>query len=169
MGKVTVRATLSSVPPICSSSAFVVSSMVGASSSIAPRFTLPSRSGDMVSLEEYVKQDLPPRIFAPGKVPAYSNYATALAGYIVERVSGQSYDEYVENQIFRPLGMTYSTFRQPVQKQFEPHLSQGYGPGLNKPEKFEFVVPAPAGSQSASGAEMASSVRSRASGGPSSR
>ncbi|KRA82647.1 serine hydrolase domain-containing protein [Altererythrobacter sp. Root672] len=110
---------------------------------------------DMVSLGEYVKNDIPARIFPPGEVPAYSNYATALAGRIIERVSGQSYDEYVEQHIFKPLGMTYATFRQPVPANLAPHLSQGYGPGLNKPEKFEYVVPAPAGSQAASGADMA--------------
>ena len=111
--------------------------------------------GDMVSLERYVKDNVPARIFPPGQVPAYSNYATALAGYIIERASGQSFDEYLEQNIFEPLGMTYSTFRQPVPDSFESHLSQGYGPGLNKAEKFEYVVPAPAGSQSASGAAMA--------------
>ena len=119
------------------------------------RRLISDNQGDMVSLDEYVKQDRPARIFPPGKVPAYSNYATALAGYIVERVSGLSFDDYVERNVFQPLGMTYSTFRQPVPERFEPFLSQGYGGGLRKPEKFEFVVPAPAGSQSASGAEMA--------------
>jgi CubicO group peptidase (beta-lactamase class C family) len=119
------------------------------------RRLISDNQGDMVSLGEYVKNDIPARIFPPGKVPAYSNYATALAGYVVERVSGQSYDDYVEQHILRPLGMTYATFRQPVPANLLPHLSNGYGPGLNKPEKFEFVVPAPAGSQSASGADMA--------------
>jgi CubicO group peptidase (beta-lactamase class C family) len=111
--------------------------------------------GDMQPLGTYVKDNQPDRIFPPGEMPAYSNYATALAGYIVERVSGQSYDDYVEQHIFAPLGMTQATFRQPLPKKFEPFMSQGYGPGLNKPEKFEFVVPAPAGSQAASGAAMA--------------
>ena len=111
--------------------------------------------GDMVPLGDFVKDNVPDRIFAPGEVPAYSNYATALAGYIVERVSGLSYDDYVEQRIFRPLGMEYATMRQPVPASLLPHLSNGYGAGLNKPEKFEFVVPAPAGSQSASGADMA--------------
>jgi len=119
------------------------------------RRLISDNEGDMVPLGQFVKADLPDRIFAPGEVPAYSNYATALAGYIVERVSGQSYDDYVEAHILAPLGMTHTTFRQPVQEQFEPFLSNGYGPGLNKAEKFEFVVPAPAGSQSASGADMA--------------
>ena len=111
--------------------------------------------GDMQPLGVYVKESLPDRIFPPGEMPAYSNYATALAGYIIERVSGLSYDDYVERNIFTPLGMTQSTFRQPLPAKFEPFMSQGYGPGLSKPEKFEFVVPAPAGSQSASGAAMA--------------
>jgi CubicO group peptidase (beta-lactamase class C family) len=111
--------------------------------------------GDMVPLGEFVKDNLPDRLFPPGKVPAYSNYATALAGYIVERASGQSFDDYVDSKIFRPLGMTHSTFRQPVPKPLAPLLSQGYGAGLGKAEKFEYVVPAPAGSQSASGAAMA--------------
>ena len=111
--------------------------------------------GDMVSLEEYVKDHRPDRIFPPGEVPAYSNYATALAGYIVQRASGMSFDEYVEQNVFEPLDMEYSTFRQPVPERFEPYLTNGYGPGLAKPEKFEYVVPAPAGSQSASGAAMA--------------
>lgn len=110
--------------------------------------------GDMIPLSEYARA-VPPRIFPPGEVPAYSNYGTALAGYIVERVSGMPFDEYLERNIFQPLDMTYSTFRQPVPERFQPFLSEGYGPGLNKAQKFEYVIPAPAGAQSASGAAMA--------------
>ncbi|MBA4183064.1 MAG: beta-lactamase family protein [Acidobacteria bacterium] len=58
------------------------------------------------NLGEYVKTHLPKRIFPSGTTPAYSNYATTLAGYIVERVSGQPFTEYVEQHIFKPLGMT---------------------------------------------------------------
>ena len=43
---------------------------------------------DMVSLEQYLKQYMPARVFEPGKVMAYSNYGTALAGYVVERIAG---------------------------------------------------------------------------------
>jgi Beta-lactamase len=39
-------------------------------------------------LSDYLKKHLPARIFAPGEVAAYSNYANALAGYVVERVTG---------------------------------------------------------------------------------
>jgi CubicO group peptidase (beta-lactamase class C family) len=104
-------------------------------------------------LEQYVKENLPPRIYEPGKVPAYSNYGASLAGYLVQRVSGIPFDDYVEQKIFQPLGMTQSTFRQPLPKQFEPQMSLSYAGG--KPQKFEIVIPAPAGSQSASGDAMA--------------
>jgi len=62
-------------------------------------------SSRLIPLGDYVKGALPKRIYAPGSTPSYSNYATALAGYIVERVSGQSFDAYVEQRIFAPLGM----------------------------------------------------------------
>jgi CubicO group peptidase (beta-lactamase class C family) len=52
-------------------------------------------------LGEYLKAWVPDRIFAPGTTPAYSNYGAALAGYIVERVAHQPFDDYVEQHISR--------------------------------------------------------------------
>ena len=108
----------------------------------------------LVPLDRYVKASLPTRIFDAGTTPAYSNYATALAGYIVQRQSGLSFDEYVERHIFQPLKMQHSSFRQPLPKHFQPLMSQGYPAASQKAEKFEIVDPAPAGSLSASGADM---------------
>jgi len=108
----------------------------------------------LVPLDRYVKVSLPTRIFDAGTTPAYSNYATALAGYIVQRQSGLSFDEYVERHIFQPLRMQHSSFRQPLPKHFQPLMSQGYPAASQKAEKFEIVDPAPAGSLSASGADM---------------
>ena len=45
---------------------------------------------DLVPIGDYVKAHIPARIFPPGVTPAYSNYATTVAGYIVQRVSGES-------------------------------------------------------------------------------
>ena len=97
----------------------------------------------------------PRRIFPPGTTPAYSNYATALAGYIVERVSGKPFAEYVEEFILGPLGMKHATFRQPLPKDLEPLMSKGYKLGSGKQQPVECVIPTPAGALSASGGAMA--------------
>ncbi|WP_044336062.1 serine hydrolase domain-containing protein [Sphingomonas hengshuiensis] len=105
-------------------------------------------------LGRLVKVTLPQRVFAPGTTPAYSNYATGLAGYIVERVSGMSFDAYVEQRIFAPLGMTRSSFRQPLPDALKPLMSSGYPDVNDKAKPFEIVAPAPAGSLSSTGADM---------------
>jgi CubicO group peptidase (beta-lactamase class C family) len=109
----------------------------------------------LVPLKTYVERATPTRIFKAGTTPAYSNYATALAGYIVERVSGQSFDDYLDAHIFKPLGMAHATFRQPLPSTLAPDMSQGYNVASEPAKPFEIVVPAPAGSLSASGADMA--------------
>jgi CubicO group peptidase (beta-lactamase class C family) len=109
----------------------------------------------VMTLKEQMPLALPERVFAPGTTPAYSNYATALAGYIVERVSGEPFDNYIENRIFKPLGMTHSTFRQPLPARLAPHMAKGYPDITQKAKPFEIVIPGPAGSLSASGADMA--------------
>jgi CubicO group peptidase (beta-lactamase class C family) len=105
-------------------------------------------------LDEFVKVWTPTRIFAPGTTPAYSNYATALAGYIVARTSGMSFDDYIDQHLFAPLGMKQASFRQPLPENLKPYMSKGY-PLASQPDKpYEVVGPAPAGSLSASGADM---------------
>jgi CubicO group peptidase (beta-lactamase class C family) len=49
----------------------------------------------MATLKQHLSQHIPERIFPPGTTPAYSNYGAALAGYIVERVSGRPFNDYV--------------------------------------------------------------------------
>lgn len=106
------------------------------------------------SLGDYLKSWVPVRVFAPGGTPAYSNYATALAGYMVERVSGQSFDDYVDKNIFAPLGMEHSSFRQPLPAKLAATMSKGYSVASGEPSKYEIVGPAPAGSLASSGADM---------------
>ncbi|MEM8532378.1 MAG: serine hydrolase domain-containing protein [Chloroflexota bacterium] len=108
------------------------------------------------SLHTYLTTNIPSQIFPPGEVPAYSNYANALAGYIVERVSGEPFEDYIEQHIFVPLGMEQSTFRQPLPATLEPHISQGYWSRTDgQPQPFEMIADAPAGALSASGSDMA--------------
>ena len=111
----------------------------------------------MLSLEAYLKKNIPARVFAPGTIGAYSNYGTALAGYIVERISGVPFNQYIEENILTPLGMDYATFEQPLPADLAGHMSRGYnyanGEYIEGP--FEIVVGTPAGALSASGLAMA--------------
>src|SRR6185369_8089929 len=108
-----------------------------------------------LNLGEYLKTHIPARIYPPGTVPAYSNYATAVAGYIVERVSGRPFDQYIAENILKPLNMTHSTFAQPLPAELAPLMSNGYRLASDKPEPFEVVNPFPAGSLSSSATDMA--------------
>jgi CubicO group peptidase (beta-lactamase class C family) len=102
-----------------------------------------------------LKRWTPERIYPAGTTPAYSNYGASLAGYIVQRVSGEPFDAYVERHIFGPLAMTHSTFRQPLPASLAASMSKGY-PAASKPASgFEIVGPAPAGAMSSSGEDMA--------------
>ncbi len=107
------------------------------------------------NLGDYLKTHIPNRIFPPGEVPAYSNYAAALAGYIVERVSGQTFDDYIEQNIFKPLEMNSSSFRQPLPANLVPNMSNAYILASDKPKPFEIIGPYPAGSLSSTATDMA--------------
>ncbi|HEV8406300.1 MAG TPA: serine hydrolase domain-containing protein [Sphingomicrobium sp.] len=108
-----------------------------------------------IPFDTVLKKWVPARIYAPGTTPAYSNYGASLAGYIVQRTSGEPFDSYLENHIFKPLGMAHSTFRQPLPADLKPLMSEGYRPGNDKPFGFEFVNAAPAGAMSTTGDDMA--------------
>jgi len=105
--------------------------------------------------ERYLKENRRPQLFPAGAVPAYSNYGTALAGYIVQRVSGEPFDTYIERHILSPLRMTRTTFRQPLPRGWAAAMSKGYRQSDGPPTPFELVETAPAGSVSTTGADMA--------------
>jgi CubicO group peptidase (beta-lactamase class C family) len=105
-----------------------------------------------VSLQQFLIDNQPKRLFPPGVVSGYSNYGVGLGGYIVERVSGQPFEQYVHDHIFAPLGMTHSGFEEPLPKAIES--SNGYRTTDKKPVGFEIFLPAPAGGVSSSAADM---------------
>lgn len=114
-------------------------------------------SAPILSLEDYLRQYMPARVYPPGEVTAYSNYATALAGYIVGRVSGVPFEQYVRDNILEPLGMASSTFQQPLPSELAGQMSEGYRylGGRYEPRWFEVVQATPAGGLSATGEDMA--------------
>jgi CubicO group peptidase (beta-lactamase class C family) len=123
---------------------------------------------DFVSLEEgkdtlppgaFLASHIPGRVRPPGEVAAYSNYGAALGGYIVARVSGQSYDQYVQEHILDPLGMTHSSAIATLHPDVMAQVSVGY---MYKDGAFEiypeFYGPsdlAPMGFMAASATDMA--------------
>ncbi len=111
-----------------------------------------------VTRAEWLRDNVPARVRPPGEYTSYSNYGTALAGYIVERVSGMEWEVYLEERILEPLGMEHATGRQPLPDPLAPLLSEGYTRegGAFRPGPFEWVDSgAPAGSMSASADAMA--------------
>jgi CubicO group peptidase (beta-lactamase class C family) len=109
----------------------------------------------MIPLDRALKAWVPERVFPPGQVPAYSNYGAALAGYIVQRVSHEPFEQYVAHHILGPLGMAHSTFVQPLPKALAADMSKGYSEASGKPQPFELIPMSPAGALSASGDDMA--------------
>ncbi len=66
------------------------------------------QAGLYANLEEAVSAHKPEQIYEPGTITAYSNWGTSLAAYIVERISGMEFADYVHEHIFAPLGMERS-------------------------------------------------------------
>lgn len=114
--------------------------------------------GEVVPFADWIKQKLPARLWAPGTEVAYSNWGTALAGYIVQRVSGEPFADYTERHIFRPLGMTSTTFRDPAGEAMLARMARGHGfeDGRLTVRPRQYIASImPAGSASTTGPDMA--------------
>jgi CubicO group peptidase (beta-lactamase class C family) len=100
---------------------------------------------------------IPAQIYAPGAVIAYSNYGAALAGYIVARVSGLSWEEYVETHLLAPLEMHRTTPREPLPDDLQRDLAASYvySGGQQQRSPFLFCATPPDGAISATATDMA--------------
>jgi len=111
----------------------------------------------IVPLRRWLTAHMPRRVRPPGTFSSYSNWGAALAGHIVERVSGESWDDYVERHVLVPLGMTHATTRQPLPAALQADMSRSYRwhDGGYESKKWEIVPGSPAGSMSASATDIA--------------
>lgn len=111
----------------------------------------------LMSERDWMMTHIPARVRPPGEAAAYSNYGTQLAGYIVARVSGQPYEQYVQTKIFEPLGMTHSTAESPAPANIQ--LAVGYltvdGDFQEAPSFFGQPAMFPAGAHGSTAADMA--------------
>ncbi len=109
-------------------------------------------------LREAMQRYQPERVNPPGRQTAYSNYGAALAGLIVSNVSGKPFADYVEENIFIPLGMHHSTFVEPLPAAMQDAMAVSYAAsgGAYQEQPFEIIISfSPAGAMSSTALDMA--------------
>ena len=107
-------------------------------------------ASELVSEREWLVDNFPGRVRPPGEAAGYSNYNAMLGGYIVARVSGEPYDQYIQKHIFDPLGMTHSNVRLPIPENLRPFMSKSYIYVDSALQPFPDYVGQPAGMPSGS-------------------
>jgi CubicO group peptidase (beta-lactamase class C family) len=123
-------------------------------------------------LTRYLEEERLDRVREPGTVITYSNYGVGLAGAVLEHLHGRPWQEIIEQQILTPLGLSYTTGREPypprddlpapMPPEIAERVSNGYRwTGLHHERRaFEYITQvAPAGAISASAADMARYMR----------
>jgi CubicO group peptidase (beta-lactamase class C family) len=95
----------------------------------------------------------------PGTFATYSNANPQLAAYVLEKVTGRTFEDFVQNELFDPLGMdTASYFLTPEVEQL---IATGYEGSKKHPKPVDYwhIIMRPSGSINASAREMAHLVR----------
>lgn len=87
-----------------------------------------------VTIEEYVQKHMPPVVREPGTSYMYDNFAFLLLGLIVQNVSEQPFEQYMEAHVFQPLAMNNSSF-EPEPRLLE-QLATGYDAALQPMEPY---------------------------------
>ncbi|WP_281196000.1 serine hydrolase [Halorubrum sp. F4] len=112
-------------------------------------------------LETVLVEGQPPRVRPPGEIVGYSNYGAALAGHIVAEAYGTTFEEHIQSKTFEPLGMTHSTFAQPIPEDHPGALAAGHtreGRTFRTAEEV-FINMRPAGSMTTTASDMAAFMR----------
>ncbi len=78
-----------------------------------------------------------PLDFQPGEKWSYSNSGYILLGYLLEKISGESYEKFIQENIFRPLGMKDSGYDS--NSAIILHRAAGYAPGKDGPVNAGFI------------------------------
>lgn len=109
------------------------------------------------SLAAELNKHMPGRVRPPGVHSSYSNHGTGMAAYIVEQISGLTWDEYVQQHIFDPLGMSKSTFKYIVPDELKKIHAKGYtySEGRYTSQKLKGIPLAPVGIAATTANDMA--------------
>ncbi len=84
------------------------------------------RAEDVVPLEELARYQMPDQVHKPGTVHSYSNFGFALAGYLIQEISGMAYEEYIRKNILEPLEMYNTDLSQPLPPELKKQLARSY-------------------------------------------
>lgn len=111
----------------------------------------------MQPLEKYLPKYMPVINYPPGKFYSYSNHSIALLGYLVEKISGTPFAEYIDRNIFQPLNMRQSTFNQPPVSELPQNFATGYQirNGKAEPVPYLYLNIAPAAAMMTTATDMA--------------
>ncbi len=93
----------------------------------------------------------------PGMHMSYCNSGPVVAAYIVEKMSGQPFEEFVRDHIFNPLGMVHSDYF--PSSYVAKHLAKGYTGDELKEAPYWHVLGRPSGAINSTATEMAAYVR----------
>lgn len=113
------------------------------------------QSGSPGPLRDYLARHMPRRRYPPGSTPSYSSYGTTLAAHIVERVSGETFNRYVERHILEPLGLRSTSFQQPLPEDLALKASKNYMSAHAPERPFELSRISPSAGASSTAADMA--------------
>ena len=126
---------------------------------------------DDIHFREYAKVDDPDMTLAdglaynpgsrvsrwrPGTHMSYSNSGPAIAAYIVEKLAGKAFEDYVREHVFGPLGMERSTFHLPRDAVL---LAKGYEADGASEADYDHIIVRPSGGMNTSSREMARYLR----------
>ena len=122
------------------------------------------------SLKDYLQHHRPARVRAPGTHAVYSNYGVALLGAVLAQVEGVGFEALLERDLFHPLGMNDSGFREPLDAAdprsapaaLQALRSAGFArkDGGYEAKGFEYIAQiGPAGAVSSSATDMAKYLR----------
>lgn len=84
------------------------------------------------------KKAKPKKLFEPNEQWSYSNTGYLILASIIERVSGQSFGEYLEQNVFKPLGMK-NTFV--YRKRYQPETVKNYAKGYIYSDSLASKIP----------------------------
>jgi CubicO group peptidase (beta-lactamase class C family) len=116
-----------------------------------------AKDAPSIGLREAFDYDHHSRIsrWRPGTRMAYCNSGPAVAAYIVEKITGRRFEDYVSQNFFEPIGMKTATYLQAP----SPPLTTLYHPDGKTPYPYWNILYRPAGSINASADDMAAYVQ----------